>query len=170
MNNKAVFHEVQYQPMWLRIIMLGVGAIIFIIMYQQVMLGYSIGTHPAPDWLMIVIWAFVGVLLPLFASFSRLEIQVNDKGVYYRFFPLQPRFIFIPFSGISSIEALTFNPLWNTGGWGIRWGLGGICYLVRGNQGVRFTLDSGKRILLGSQRSNELFEITEEKRKRHLSS
>jgi len=164
MNTRVHFHEVQFQPLWLRLIMVGVGVGLFIGMYRQIVQGYPLGTHPAPDWVLIIIWLAIGVFLPLFSFFSRLEIMVNEKGILYRYFPLQPRFIVLPYSRLTTIQVVRFHPLLETGGWGIRWGLGGICYTVRGNEGIQCTLENGKKILLGSQRSAELYETIQKTR------
>ena len=54
-------------------------------------------------------------------------------------------------------EARTYRPILEYGGWGIRYTMGrGWAYNVSGNQGVQLELASGKRILIGSQRAEEL--------------
>ena len=55
-------------------------------------------------------------------------------------------------------EARTYRPLLEYGGWGIRYApFGkGWAYNVHGSQGVQLELTNGKRILIGSQRAEEL--------------
>ena len=50
------------------------------------------------------------------------------------------------------------QPILEYGGWGIRYSpFGkGWAYNVRGNQGVQLELANGQRILVGSQRADEL--------------
>ncbi len=42
------------------------------------------------------------------------------------------------------------------GGWGIRYGMKGMAYNVSGNRGVQLEFETGKRLLIGSQRPEEL--------------
>lgn len=57
---------------------------------------------------------------------------------------------------IASAEAVTYSPLAEYGGWGIRgWGKN-TALNARGNCGVRLTLRDGRRVLIGSQRPDEL--------------
>ena len=49
----------------------------------------------------------------------------------------------------------TYNPIREYGGWGIRYGLKSKAYNVHGNHGVQLELLNRKRLLIGSQRSEE---------------
>jgi hypothetical protein len=59
---------------------------------------------------------------------------------------------------IVSWDARTYRPILEYGGWGIRYSpFGkGWAYNISGNQGVQLELMNGKRILIGSQRAEEL--------------
>lgn len=62
----------------------------------------------------------------------------------------------IRFEDIASVQAVTYNPLLEYGGWGIR-GFGKkIAYNAQGNRGVLVTLKSGGTVLLGSQQPEDL--------------
>lgn len=63
----------------------------------------------------------------------------------------------IPIASITSIEVVSYRPLADCGGWGIRRGRDGERVLnARGSRGVRLTLTDGSRLLIGSQRPEEL--------------
>ena len=63
----------------------------------------------------------------------------------------------IAWSDIRGVEALTYRPIKDFGGWGVRWATArGIVYNARGKRGVRMVLASGERVLVGSQRADEL--------------
>jgi hypothetical protein len=51
-----------------------------------------------------------------------------------------------------------YSSLRDYGGWGIRYGSKGKAYNVSGSRGVRLELSNGKRLLIGSQRPEELSE------------
>ncbi len=57
---------------------------------------------------------------------------------------------------LKGYEVLTYSPIKDYGGWGIRYGRGGKAYNVRGNRGVQLQLANGQRLLIGSQRPEEL--------------
>ena len=84
---------------------------------------------------------------------------VTDTEVFVTFgalFPLYRRRIALV--DIASVEAVTYSPLREYGGWGIRGGRASMALNARGNRGVRLTLRDGRRVLVGSQRPGDLAE------------
>lgn len=54
-------------------------------------------------------------------------------------------------------EPVEYRPFSEFAGWGLRWNpVKGWAYTVSGNAGVRVELQNGKRLLIGSQRPDEL--------------
>ncbi len=107
-----------------------------------------------------VVWS--GLLWPVLLlgmAFNLLCLRttVTEAQVTVRFgalFPLYQRSI--PKADIVSFEVVTYSPIADYGGWGIKWGRGGLALNARGNRGVRLTLRDGRRVLVGSQRPGEL--------------
>ena len=63
----------------------------------------------------------------------------------------------IQISEIRGAYSRQYSPIGEFGGWGIRWSLGGgMAYNVSGSRGVQLELADGKKVLVGSQRSEEL--------------
>jgi hypothetical protein len=102
-------------------------------------------------------------LVLLFYS-AKLIIEVQEDGVYVRFFPLTHQKI--SFEDIRNCEARTYSPIKEFGGWGIRYGRGTKAYNVIGNRGVQLELSNGKRLLIGSGRAEELAQAIEEEMRR----
>ena len=71
-------------------------------------------------------------------------------------FPLYRRRIAL--ADIASAEAVTYSPIADYGGWGIKGPSGNSALNARGNRGVRLTLRDGKRLLIGSQKPGVLVE------------
>jgi hypothetical protein len=89
--------------------------------------------------------------------FMRLSVQVEPECVRIRFLPLWKKTI--PLADIVRWQARSYRPILEYGGWGIRYSLSsGWAYNVSGNRGVQLELTGGKRILIGSQRADELAE------------
>lgn len=93
--------------------------------------------------------------IPIWFWFLRLITEVHDDAVHVQFIPLWRRRV-IPFRDIRTAVACTYSPLRDYGGWGLRWGPQGQAYNVSGDRGVLLELVSGKRLLIGSQRAEEL--------------
>jgi hypothetical protein len=62
----------------------------------------------------------------------------------------------IPLAGIGSAEVVIYDPVKDYGGYGIRLSPRGRAYIASGNRGVRLTLMKGMKVLVGSQRPQEL--------------
>ena len=45
------------------------------------------------------------------------------------------------------------------GGWGIRYGKGERVYTIKGNKGIRIRFIDGKKIMLGTQKSDEFIRV-----------
>jgi hypothetical protein len=103
-------------------------------------------------WLIIIPYGLVGNLLCQRTTVTATNLTVTFGAL----FPLYRRQIAL--QTIASAEAITYSPLADYGGWGIRgWGKN-VALNARGNRGVRLALHDGRRVLIGSQRPNELAE------------
>lgn len=87
------------------------------------------------------------VAFPLQTTLLQNELQVR--------FGRRTRFR-IPLKNVVRAYYRAYNPIPEYGGWGIRTGMQGRAFNMRGNEGVQLVLASGKRVLIGSQRPDEL--------------
>jgi hypothetical protein len=128
-------------------------------MIQQLVLGKPWGDRPMPDGVLLAVGtAVIGMeaaLLWLFAS-ARLVTQVHERELLLRFRPFHRQPVRLPLEEIVEWEAVTYRPLAEYGGWGIRYGPKGKAYNVSGDRGVRLRLARGESLLIGSQRAGEL--------------
>jgi hypothetical protein len=104
---------------------------------------------------------FTGVVLvvPLFLLVGLLrmttEVRLGDLLVWFGWLPIYRRVVSIV--DIQRVEVVNYRPLADFGGWGIRRGRDGIRLLsARGTRGVRLDLTDGSRMIIGSQRPEEL--------------
>jgi hypothetical protein len=121
---------------------------------QQIVLHRPFGNNPGPDWMVWLMWALIGLVMPVLLLAVRMTVRVSADGLRVTYFPFLKRTI--PFDAIRSCEAVTYR--WTDfGGWGIRWSSKhGLAYTVGGNQDVRLELAGNKRRLVGSRRALEL--------------
>lgn len=117
-----------------------------------------------PVWALTVSIAgiVINVLVTLVLVFARLQTRLDPTALYLRFSPFHLSYKKIDFDSIAAVYARTYHPLGEFGGWGIRWGVSGKAYNVSGNRGVQLLLKNGKKILIGSQRSDELATLLQE--------
>lgn len=156
MSERVRFEEHQQfrgKWMWLFVIL---GALpMWIIFGIQVVGGRPIGDNPAPDWALWLFFLLLGVGLPLLFWWMRLRVVVDETSLRIRFRPFREKVI--AHDDIQAGEEVTYSPIGEYGGWGLRYRPGfGWAYNVSGKQGVVVTLKDGTRMLIGSQRAHEL--------------
>jgi hypothetical protein len=153
MRSSAILHHERQrftQP-WLWMLFAGFALILGWGAYQQLVLGRPFGNNPAPDAVLAAIVLLFGAGLPLLFLKARLDTEVTAEGVRLRFFPFHLRYREWLFDDIDSIEARTYSPIAEYGGWGVRLGFKGMSYNVRGDQGIQLVLCNGRRIMIGTQ-------------------
>jgi hypothetical protein len=123
---------------------------------SQLLLGMPLGDNPADDWVMVVILVLAGILFPAFLLLIKLTVQVRTEGLFVHFRPMHLRFKRIPLDEVVDVRTVTYSPLGDFGGWGIRYGDGAKAYTVNGNRGVRLKFSDGDGLLIGSMRPEEL--------------
>ena len=114
-----------------------------------------------PDFLPTIgIPVAIAGLIPLFfyGLFGYLSAQVTEAGISLRWGPVGWIRKFIPFETITKAEAVTYSPLMEFGGWGIRMRGKKRAWTVRGNRAVRMELTDGKVFYLGSDRPERFAE------------
>jgi hypothetical protein len=104
----------------------------------------------------LLIPSIVVICLGLLLFSAKLEVEVRKDGLYLRFFPFHMSFQTISLERLEKHEAITFAPLKDYGGWGIRYGKKGKAYIVSGNTGVLLSFKDGKTLCIGSQKAEEL--------------
>jgi hypothetical protein len=163
-NPDAMFYEVQPlrdNKLFFLAFVGGVGTIGFFVyaMVKQLIMGEPVGDKPMGDVLLMVFGTFyilLGVMLLYMYFAGRLVTEVRPGGLYIRFVPFHFRPNHIPLEGVTECEALTYKPIREYGGWGIRRGVGKKAYNVSGNQGVELRFEDGSKLLIGSKKSGQL--------------
>jgi hypothetical protein len=161
----VLFHEKQrFRQGWLWLLvvlpLLTIVPLMLFGLHQQLVLEKPFGTNPMNDR-RLVVTSLLAMAVPLFVVilfwWSELDVQVTRNEVRARFRPFHLSTRTFPLSEIRGCEARDYEPIGEFGGWGIR--MGGSrswAYNVSGSRGVQLELADGRRLLLGSQRADEL--------------
>jgi hypothetical protein len=152
---EPAFHEVQTLRQWHAWLFMALppAALLFITI-RQVVFHHPWGNKPLSNGGLI----FLTVLL--LAVYVRLisvrlvtdirsgELAVGLRGLWRR--------RHIPLSAVRSVAPVRFDPAAEYGGYGIRRGPRGVAYIAQGNRGVQLELQDGSKLLIGSQRPDDL--------------
>jgi hypothetical protein len=154
-STPPLFREVQRFRQWFFWIpVLVVTGIIWRQFAEQVVLGRVQGNDPIPTWVAWVLVIAFGLGLPVFALVVRLVTEVRPGSLSVRLIPFRAKRVLVQEMRCAGVRR--YSPLREFGGWGIRIGRDGRAYSAYGNQGVQLTLAGGSRILIGTQRPEEL--------------
>ena len=123
--------------------------------YNQVNDNFSFSLTPSNDfWISLVIMLVVLMLFILL----KLKTTVSPEYIKISFFPLFSKKW--NWSDITSAEIVTYGFV----GYGVRLSLTyGTVYNIKGDQGLAIHLKNGKKIMIGTQKSNELAQLIKKK-------
>jgi hypothetical protein len=161
---KILFQEEQrWDQLWLKIplYVLALGNVILFGygIYFQIILRKPWGDNPMPDTVLIIVTCFTfaiwGGLLFLFER-SKLITCIDMQEIRLRFPPFFSKEKIIPVETIEKMVVRKYNPIMEYGGWGIRLGWKGRAYNVRGNFGLQLYFKNGKRLLVGTQKPEQV--------------
>jgi hypothetical protein len=153
---RPIFHEEQQfrggKPF---VIMLVVFALVIAFTSATFM---AVGAIPK-RLVFILALPILAVMALMFAT--KLTTIVDAAGVHVRFIPFVRKTFAL--DDIVAWQAKTYDPI-EYGGWGVRGfpGRYGWAYNVSGNRGVELEFKNGNRLMLGSQRADELARAIDE--------
>ena len=90
---------------------------------------------------------------------SNLTTQIRSDGIYVRFSPFRPSFVKFSWNDIEDVYLRNYDALSEYFGWGYRIGPHGTGYIVAGNVGIQIILKNGNKVLVTTQRPNEVKDV-----------
>jgi hypothetical protein len=154
------FEEKQmFTQWWLWLVVgattIGVNAAFVYAVIQQLVMGVPVGDKPLGDEALLIMSVLVmtastGMALLFFNSV--LEVRVDNRSLEYRYPPIMRTWRRIEHSDIRDARLRKYY----LAGYGIKRSLDGTRMLtVKGTDGVELSLESGTRLLIGTQRPEE---------------
>ena len=138
--------------------MLGVNGLFIFGLTKQVILGNQFGDKPMSNIGLVIVTILTLILSFLFLNL-RLETNIKSDGIYVRFFPFHLTFKYYQWDKINQSFVRKYNPIREFGGWGLR-GLGKNRALnVSGDKGIQLITQDGSKILIGTNKAEEVTEI-----------
>jgi|ETNmetMinimDraft_26_1059896.scaffolds.fasta_scaffold19230_3 hypothetical protein len=93
-----------------------------------------------------IISIIIVVVIFTFLFNIKLQTEVKTDALYIKLFPLHINWQVFNYKDIKLYNTITYRPIRDYGGWGIRYGRKGKAYNAYGNRGVLFILkkENGK--------------------------
>jgi hypothetical protein len=119
--------------------------------------------HDDDAWIaLVIVWFLCGGIALMF-MWAYLETKITDDEIQLRYPPFINKPKVIPYSDIKMIQVRKYDPLGEYGGWGLRYGWTNSkknrAYNIKGNMGLQLVLNDDMRILIGTQKPDELREL-----------
>lgn len=158
--NAINFNEVQrFKVWWAWLGVLALNVLFIFAIVQQLILGKPFGTKSAPDYVLILIEAFV-LLLLIFLLSLKLKTTITDSGIAYRFYPFQFKRNTIAWHELRDAYMRDYNSFHEYGGWGIRYGSEKVGRAINTsascNKGLQLQFNNGKLLLIGTRSPDEI--------------
>lgn len=152
-----IFEETQhFSQLWLWIVIIGVS---FIMLFQVPFdLIHNSGDNPMTMVNILIILFRIAFVVGINALFylARLNTKIDDDGVHITFRPFFGKAKTFNWSEIEKAYVRKYNSFLEYGGWGIRYSWKGRAYNTSGNKGLQLIMGSGKKILIGTHKPEEL--------------
>ena len=164
MINDILFSERQkFKQWWIWFILLSINGILIFGVFKQVIRGQQFGDKPAGNTELLIVTGLVLLLTLLFFNF-RLDTIIKQDGIYVRFFPFHIKFKHFTWDMITKSYLRQYSPLKEYGGWGLRLGLfgKGTAFNVSGDKGLQLEFIDNKKLLIGTNKPDELNKILKE--------
>ncbi|WP_340267620.1 hypothetical protein [Sphingobium mellinum] len=142
-----MYNEDQMLPLPLLILVIVLSTSVFI---APLVFAWHAGRFsPGMFWVIIAPIAITFLIMSL-----RLKTSLDDVEITVRIWPFPAAQL--KYTDIRKVEEIEYSPMADFGGWGIRYGLGGKIYSMRGSQALKLSLSSGKIVYLGTQEPRKL--------------
>lgn len=162
MYNNYLFSEKQkFTQWWIWLILLGINGMFLYGIYKQIILKEVFGDNPMNDTGLLLMFLFT-LVITLSFIIMRLETNIDKEGIHVRLFPLHVNFKFFKWDEIEKAYIRKYNPVLEFGGWGLRFGFKGMAYNVSGNKGLQLEFKNGNKLLIGTNRAEELNDVVME--------
>ena len=160
MDNEVLFSERQeFKQWWVWLILLGINGLFLFGVFKQVIGGEKFGNKPMSDTGLLIVTGLTFILTFLFINLH-LDTIIKRDGIYVRYFPFHIKFKYYAWNTLTKSFVRQYSALTEYGGWGLRLGLlrKGTAFNVSGNKGLQLEFKSNKKLLIGTNKADELTE------------
>ena len=158
MGHQLFEEKQQFRQIWLWILLTCISLVLLV--QVPITLINSSGEGPMPVSsivaLLLSMGITIGLIILMYSLTLRTKISKDAVEITFRPFINRPKLFF--WNDIEKAFVRKYKPVWEYGGWGIRIRWHGRAYNTSGNMGLQLIMKSGKKILIGTQKVDELKE------------
>lgn len=154
MPNIHFSEEQRFNQLFTWFVITPVLVIISIQVFQLVDGSKSIDTE---TWVGLGLALIITIAVGLLLTNMRLITTIDNDKIHVRFIPFVNKSI--KWTSIEKAFIISYKPVLEYGGWGIRRRFGKIAYTVSGKKGLQLILTNGKKILIGTQKPDDLSQL-----------
>lgn len=158
MRSDTLFEERQrFTQWWLWVLLIAVNIPFLYGLYQQIIKGVPFGDKPMSDTGLLLVSGLT-ILITGSLLLVKLDTYIYKDRIEIRFFPLQLKTLVYNWDEIEDAQVRTYAPLKEYGGWGLRYSFRGHgkALNVSGNKGLQLVLKGGKKLLIGTNKPDEM--------------
>ncbi|WP_412468450.1 hypothetical protein [Pedobacter sp. KLB.chiD] len=154
------FEEKQHLKLWWLYLLVGVDAIIVlsIVLFDKGGMSFTDlkAVYFAPLWAVILPFAIIFLIQQ-----NVLTLRINQKGIYYRYFPFKARLKHLEWDEITKAYITKYDAFGGYGGYGVKSRLwfkfNDKAYLLNDkDRGLQLEFKNGKKRLFSSNRIDEM--------------
>jgi hypothetical protein len=153
-----VYRESQ-NPLWAYVLILAICLCVV-----PPMVASLFGTPNVPLVFAILVTGITSAIILAIMLVIGMFIEVSNENLVVRWGVFKYTILTVSLKSIRSAEVVTFSPITDFGGWGIRMGKGGWAYFMSGTQGVQVVTNENKKYIIGSDTPNLLYKVIQAKR------
>ena len=150
LTSRPLYRERSRWSIWARLLYVGLAA--GACLSALVGPGFLGDTEPG------VALALVGLALALHFGVEGLDVRLDRDGVTVSLGRVGLIRTRIPYEDVRSVTSVTYRPILDFGGWGLRFRPGKRAWSASGNQAVVLGLESGTEVYVGSENPLRLAE------------
>lgn len=156
---KVFKEEQRFTQLWIIVLIL-ISILVPLLIIGTAYLKDDTNVSAFEFYLTIGITVLVASLIFLF----KLNTRIDEKGIYYQFFPFHLRLKIIPWTSIEKAYVRKYDAISEYGGWGLRSGFfwrksKGTAINVSGNIGIQLDLNNGKKFLIGTNQEEQAKQV-----------
>ena len=157
------FKETQrFKRLWPWLALFVVNGILVYAIIQQVIIGKPFGNEPMSDTSLLLI-ELIPLGLLIFIFLIKLDTNISDEGIRYRYSPFQSASTLIEWEDLSDAYLRKYSSFYEYGGWGERVGHDkknrAINTSASCNVGLQLEFKNGERLLIGTRKPQAIKEI-----------
>jgi len=158
MGSEILFSEKQrFKQWWLWLILLSITGLLLFGVVKQVVYGEQFGDKPMSNSGLLILTSIFLLFTFLFVVY-RLDTIIKKEGIYVRFFPFHIKFKYYSWNILTKSYIRKYSAVNEYGGWGLTFGIygNGPAFNVSGDMGLQLEFANNKKLLIGTNKPDEL--------------